>query len=47
VDLEEELEDVAVGEAGGVEDDLGCFGVTRVLAIRRVVVLAAGVSDPR
>src|SRR5918994_2887177 len=46
VDLEEDLEDVAVGDAGGVEDDLGCFGVPRVLAIGRVVVLAAGVSDP-
>src|SRR4051794_15205525 len=46
VDLEEELEDVPVGDALGVEDDLDRLGVTRVLSVSRVVVLATGVSDP-
>jgi hypothetical protein len=46
VDLEEELEDVAVGDALGVEDDLDRLGVTGVVPVGRVVVLAAGVADP-
>jgi hypothetical protein len=46
VDLEEELEDVAVGDALGVEDDLDGLGVTRMVPVGRVVVLPAGVSDP-
>jgi hypothetical protein len=46
VDLEEELEDVPVGDALGVEDDLDRLGVARVVAVGRVVVLAAGVADP-
>src|SRR5919197_372982 len=46
VDLEEELEDVPVGAALGVEDDLDRLGVTGMVAVGRVVVLPAGVSDP-
>src|SRR4051812_14847107 len=46
VDLEEELEDVPVGDALGVEDDLDRLGVTRMVPVGRVVVLPARVSDP-
>jgi hypothetical protein len=46
VDLEEELEDVPVGDALGVEDDLDRLGVTRMVAVGRVVVLPTGVTDP-
>ena len=47
VDLEEELEDVAVGDALGVEDDLDRLGVTRMVSVRRVVVVPTGVTDLR
>src|SRR4051794_40159035 len=47
VDLEEELEDVAVGDLLGVEDDLDSFGMRAVVAIGRVGNVAAGVSDAR
>src|SRR4051794_35208139 len=47
VDLEEELEDVAVGDLLGVEDDLDRLGVRAVLAVGRVGDVAAGVSDTR
>src|SRR3954447_9438035 len=47
VDLEEELEDVAVGDLLGVEDDLDSFGMRAVVAIGRVGDVAAGVSDAR
>ena len=46
VDLKEELEDVPVGDPLGIEDDLDGFGVTGMVAVRRVLVLAAGVADP-
>ena len=46
VDLEEELEDVPVGDALGVEDDLDRLGVTGMVPVGRVLVLPAGVSDP-
>ena len=46
MDLEEELEDVSVGDALRVEDDLDRLGVTRMVRVGRVVVLPAGVSDP-
>src|SRR6185436_16195926 len=46
VDLEEELQDVPVGDALGVEDDLDRLGVPGVVAVGRVVVLPTGVSDP-
>src|SRR3954447_23153466 len=45
VDLEEELEDVPVGDALGVEDDLDRLGVTGMVSIGRVVVVPPGVSD--
>src|SRR3954447_6365634 len=45
VDLEEEFEDVSVGDALGVEDDLDRLGVTRMVAVGRVVVVPTGVSD--
>src|SRR4051812_32098610 len=46
VDLEEELEDVPVGDPLGVEDDLDRLGVPGMVPVRRVLVLAARVSDP-
>ena len=46
VDLEEELEDVPVRDALGVEDDLDRLGVTTGVCVGRVVALPAGVSDP-
>src|SRR4051794_14057488 len=46
VDLEEELEDVSIGDALGVEDDLDRLGVTRMVSVGRVVVAPAGISDP-
>src|SRR4051812_49648283 len=45
VDLEEELQDVPVGDPLRVEDDLDGLGVAGVVAVRRVRVLASGVSD--
>src|SRR3954453_4659551 len=45
-DLEEELEDVPVGDPLGVEDDLDRLGVPRMVAVGRVLVLATGVADP-
>ena len=47
VNLEEELEDLPIADARGIEDDLDCFGVPRVIAIRSVRVAAARVADPR
>src|SRR4051812_23113735 len=47
VDLEEELEDVAVGDLLGVEDELDRLRVRAVVAIGRVGNVAAGVSDAR
>src|SRR3954453_9636330 len=46
VDLEEELQDVAVGDALGVEDDLDRLGVAGMAPVRGVLVLPTGVSDP-
>jgi hypothetical protein len=45
VDLEEELEDVPVGDPLRVEDDLDSLGVAGMVPIGRVRVLAAGVAD--
>jgi len=45
VDLEEELEDVAVGGPLGIEDDLDRLGVTRMVVAGWVVVLSAGVAN--
>src|SRR5918999_1326777 len=47
VDLEEELEDVPVGDALGVEDDLDRLGMAGMVPVGRVVVLPTGVTDPR
>jgi hypothetical protein len=44
VDLEEELEDVAVGGLLGIEDDLNRLRVARMVAGGRVVVLPARVA---
>ena len=46
MDLEEELEDVPVGDALRVEDDLDRLGVAGMVAVGRVLVLPAGVADP-
>ena len=46
MDLEEELQDVPVGDPLGVEDDLDRLSVTRVVPVRRVLVLPTGVADP-
>ena len=46
MDLEEELENFPVGDPVRVEDDLYRSGVTRMAAVRRIVVLPTGVSDP-
>src|SRR4051794_39005898 len=46
VDLKEELEDVPVGDALGVKDDLDRLGVTRMVPVGRVLVLPTRVSDP-
>src|SRR5262249_36719605 len=45
-DLEEELQDVPVGDALRIEDDLDRLGVAGVVAVGRVVVLSTGVADP-
>ena len=47
VDLEEELEDVAVRGLLRVEDDLDRLRVRAVVAVRRVRDVAARVADPR
>jgi hypothetical protein len=45
VDLEEELEDVPVGGAPGIEEDLDRLGVSRMVVVGRVLVLPTGVAD--
>jgi hypothetical protein len=47
VDLEEELEDLAIADAGRVKDDLDGFGVPAMIAIGGVGGGTAGVPDPR
>jgi hypothetical protein len=46
VDLEEELQQVPVGEPVRVEDDLDRLGVAAVVPVGRVRHVAAGVADP-
>src|SRR3954453_5615481 len=46
VDLEEELQDVPIGDALGVEDNLDRLGVPGMVPVGRVLVLSTGVSDP-
>ena len=45
MDLEEELQDVPVGGPPGIDDDLDRLGMTRMVALGRVVVLPSGVAD--
>ena len=45
MDLEEELEDVPVGRLIGIEDDLDCLGVPRMVVGGRALVVTAGVAD--
>src|SRR5690606_40484622 len=45
--LEEERQDVAIGGLGRVEHDLHGLRVPGVVPIGRVVVVSAGVADPR
>src|SRR3954453_12293168 len=47
VDLKEELQDVPVGDPLAIEDDLDGLSVAGMIAICRVLVLAAGVADAR
>jgi hypothetical protein len=44
VDLEEELEQVAIGDLLWIEDDLDRLGMAGIVLLGRVVVLAAGPS---
>src|SRR4029078_13636475 len=46
VDLEEDLQDVSIGDALGVEANLARLGVPGMVPLGRVVVLPTGVSDP-
>src|SRR5690242_11396111 len=46
VDLEKEFEQGAVIRLGGVVSDLDRLGVSGVVPVGRVLVLAAGVADP-
>jgi hypothetical protein len=46
VDLEEELQQVAVGDLLGVEDDLDRLGVRAVVAVGRVRDVPAAVAHP-
>src|SRR5688572_11741931 len=45
VNLEEELEDLSIADAGRIEDDLDCFGVSFMIAIGPVRDGAARVTD--
>jgi len=45
VDLEEEFEDVLVGDLFGVEDDFDCFGVIWMVCVCGVVVFFVCVVD--
>ena len=45
VDLEEELDQLPVTDPGGVEDDLDALGMAAVIAIGRILHIAAGVAD--
>jgi hypothetical protein len=45
VNLKEEFEDLPVADTRGIEDDLDRFRVSRMIAVRRMGVGAAGVAD--
>src|SRR5687768_14629898 len=47
VNLEEELQNLAVADAGRIEDDLDCFGMSAMVAVGSVGASAAGVAHPR
>jgi hypothetical protein len=47
VDLEEELENLPIAHAGRIEDDLHCFGMPAMVAVRSVASGAAGVPHAR
>ena len=47
VDLEEELQQLAVAHLRGIEDHLDAFGMGAVVAVGGVRHVAAGVADPR
>src|SRR5436190_10305925 len=47
MDLEKEFEQGAVVSFGGVVGDLDRLGVTGMVAVGRVVVVTAGIADPR
>src|SRR4029453_4931229 len=44
VNLEEELEDLAIADTSRIKDDLDCFRVSRMIAIRRMGVAPAGIA---
>src|SRR3954447_4372856 len=46
MDLEKELQQLAIADGFRIEDDLDAFGVIAVVAIGRVRHLTAGVADP-
>src|SRR5262245_24022366 len=46
VNLEEELKDLSIADAGRIKDDLDCFGVSVMIAVGSVRHVAARVADP-
>jgi hypothetical protein len=46
VNLEEKFEDLPIADPGRIKDDLDCFGISAVIAMRSVGHAAAGVADP-
>ena len=47
MDLEEELQDLPIGKARWIEDDLDGLGMSVMVAIGRMGVAAARVAHPR
>jgi hypothetical protein len=47
MDLEEELQQLAVGDFERIEDDFDGLGMTRMVSICGIGDLSARVSDPR
>ena len=46
VNLEEKFENLTVAEFAGIKNDLDRFGMTTVIAVRRMAHIAARVADP-
>jgi hypothetical protein len=46
VNLEEELQNLAVAEFGGIKDDLDRFGMRAMIAVGRIAQVAPRVADP-